>query len=98
MAFFLIDDYLDTTLMNQISTKINHPGDVVSYKRSIDMCQKGYNACELTRYGQRKAYRCRGRYGLMSQEVQYPFEYQLSDTGVSVGWYWSFSRLVLEFQ
>ena len=35
------------------------------------------------------------RYGLMSQEVQYPFEYQLSDTGVSVGWYRSFNKLVL---
>jgi len=33
----------------------------------------------------------------MLPEVQYPFEYRLTGTGVSVSWYWSFSRLVLEF-
>ena len=27
----------------------------------------------------------------MLREVQYPFEYQLTGTGVSVGWYWESS-------
>ena len=33
----------------------------------------------------------------MLPEVQYPFQFQLSGTGVSVSWYCSFNRLVLQY-